>query len=380
MRDINKIQSLYWVFTFLAVISFLGLDYITWKKGEESYVFSIFPKQEKILPNKKSLIRTVEQQLFSRKIPQENINKYSDKEGICHIMVRLTPKKYRSLEKGLDENFLNINASILKKREKHKDEIEHFLWEVDKKGEIPLSLLFSIEPEKKITESDQVYAPKYNAALIIDDMGNSIDNIKDICSLKKDLTIAVLPFSPFAKETARIAHQNGLEVILHLPLESMNNVYDNENTLGIINSRMDQKEITNILYANLKQVPFISGVNTHMGSKITKDKKIMGIILDKLRKQNLYFIDSRTTAQSVAYNIAQKMNIPSAYRHVFLDSKTEQGYIKSQLIKLFETAEKNGSAVGICHPFPETIQVLKENIHRAEKFNVNLLFASKIVN
>ncbi|HZX11618.1 MAG TPA: divergent polysaccharide deacetylase family protein, partial [Acidobacteriota bacterium] len=112
---------------------------------------------------------------------------------------------------------------------------------------------------------------------------------------------------------------------------------------------------------------------------VTKDKMLMGIILESIKESHLYFIDSRTTPYSVAYDIAQKMKIPSAYRHIFLDSKTEPEYIKNQLIKLFKTAEKNGKAVGICHPFPETLQVLKENIHQADKYNVNLVFASQIV-
>lgn len=378
MRDTHKFLTVYLVLCCLALTSFLGLDYIAWKKQEKSFVFSFFSKKKKISENQKNLIHIVDQMLVSTQIPEKGINKYTDKQGICHIMVSLDREKYSLLEKNLEESFFKINATIQKKRERQEKEKKYLLWEVKKKGEIPLFLLFSIEPEKE-KKPELFYAPKNSAALIIDDMGYSMDNIKDLCSMKKDLTIAVLPYSPYAEETANLAHHNGLEVILHLPLESMNNIYDNEHTLGLINSRMDQKEILEVLNANLKMVPFISGVNTHMGSKVTKDKMLMGIILESIKESPLYFIDSRTTPYSVAYDTAQKMKIPSAYRHIFLDSKTEPEYIKNQLIKLFKTAEKNGKAVGICHPFPETLQVLKENIHQADKYNVSLVFASQIV-
>jgi len=379
MRETHRFLTLYVVLIVLALASFLGLDFIAWKEGEKSVVFPAFSSKKKISENKKDLIHIVKQNLLSIKIPEKDINQYTDEYGICHIMVSLNKEKYNFIEKNLEESFHNIKASIEKKSDIQKKEKHYFLWEINKKGQIPLSLLFSIEFEKEREKPDQQPVYKNNVALIIDDMGYSMDDINDICSLKKNLTIAVLPFSPYAEETATLASQNGLEVILHLPLESMNNIYDNEHTSGLINTRMDPKEILDVLNTNLKQVPFISGVNTHMGSKVTQNKMLMRIILGNLKEKNLYFIDSRTTAHSVAYDVAQKMNIPSAYRKVFLDSKNEPKYIKNQLIKLFKTAEKEGNAVGIGHPFPNTLQVLKENIHEVKNYRVNLVFASKIV-
>ncbi|HZX10876.1 MAG TPA: divergent polysaccharide deacetylase family protein, partial [Acidobacteriota bacterium] len=249
MRDTHKFLTVYLVLCCLALTSFLGLDYIAWKKQEKSFVFSFFSKKKKISENQKNLIHIVDQMLISTQIPEKGINKYTDKQGICHIMDSLDIEKYSLLEKNLEESFFEINATIQKKREQQKKEKKYLLWEVKKKGEILLFLLFSIEPEKE-KKPELFYAPKNSAALIIDDMGYSMDNIKDLCSMKKDLTIAVLPYSPYAEETANLAHHNGLEVILHLPLESMNNIYDNNHTLGIINSRMDQKEILEVLNAN----------------------------------------------------------------------------------------------------------------------------------
>jgi len=379
MRDNPKFLAAFVVLISLALTSFLGLDYIAWKKKEKSYIFSLFPKKAKISEKRQNLIHIVDRMIASSQIPKKDTSQYTDDRGICHIMVSLDREKYNLLEKNLEEDFDNIQAIVRKKKEQQKKGKKYLLWEVKKRGEIPLFLLFSISPPPEEKKPDQIYAPPSSAALIIDDMGYSMDDIKELCSMKKDITIAVLPYSPYAEETAQLAHHNGLEVILHLPLESMNNIHDNEHTLGLINSRMDQKEISEILNTNLSMVPFISGVNTHMGSKVTKEKALMEIILGNIKPTPLYFIDSRTTPYSVAYDMAQNMKIPSAYRHIFLDNKTDSDYIKKQLIKLFKSAEKNGETVGIGHPFPETLQVLKENIHLAKKYNVKLVFASQIV-
>ena len=116
-----------------------------------------------------------------------------------------------------------------------------------------------------------------------------------------------------------------------------------------------------------------------MGSKITPNETFMTIILDAIKERNLFFIDSRTSVKSAAYKVAQKMKIPSAYRHVFLDGKSQEDYIKNQLIELFRWAQRNKKAVGICHPLDVTLKVLRENLHLAEKYKLELVFVSQIV-
>ncbi len=105
----------------------------------------------------------------------------------------------------------------------------------------------------------------------------------------------------------------------------------------------------------------------------------MGVILGQIKGKDLFFVDSRTTADSVAYDIAQQMGIPSAFRHVFLDTKLDKEYIKSQLLQLFDKARQNGKAIGICHPSPETLEVLKKNLHLISEYDLETVFASEIV-
>ena len=213
----------------------------------------------------------------------------------------------------------------------------------------------------------------------MDDMGYSLGTIYDVLNLQKPITVAILPFSPLAMETAQIAHQNGMEILLHLPLESINNNQENNGIEGIITSNMTEQEIIKVLDNNLDQVPYISGVNNHMGSKITPNESMMHTILRRLKERNLFFIDSRTTGKSVAYSVARQLHIPSAERHVFLDVDPDENAIKKKLIELFTLGQNRGMAVGICHPLPETLKVLKENFHLVEQYDVTPVFVSEIV-
>ena len=142
---------------------------------------------------------------------------------------------------------------------------------------------------------------------------------------------------------------------------------------------MSDEDIIHTVEKDLRQVPFIQGVNNHMGSRVTANSRLMQVILKLVRERNLFFIDSRTTGSSVAYNIAQSLGIPSAYRHVFLDGELDEDYIKGQLLELFKRAQRNGFALGICHPSAETLKVLKEHFHLVEDYNLEPVFASQVV-
>ncbi|HOI45781.1 MAG TPA: divergent polysaccharide deacetylase family protein, partial [Candidatus Aminicenantes bacterium] len=196
--------------------------------------------------------------------------------------------------------------------------------------------------------------------------------------LSEPLTISVLPYSPYAKETAEIAHAKGLEILLHLPLESLNGQDFAMHADGMIRASMSPEEVEKLMENNLNQIPFIRGVNNHMGSKVTADASMMRLILAPLKSRNLFFLDSRTTGRSVAYSVALEMGIPAAVRQVFLDADGDKVTIRDRLLELFRLAQRNGKAVGICHPFMETVQVLKDSLRLAEDFNVDVVPASRM--
>jgi polysaccharide deacetylase 2 family uncharacterized protein YibQ len=215
------------------------------------------------------------------------------------------------------------------------------------------------------------------AAIIMDDMGNSLEPIRALCALGRPITAAVLPFAAETLPTVEAAAACGLEIMLHLPLESLQK--PPRTPAGTISAGMTREEVRRGVQACLDQVPGCVGVNNHAGSKVTEDGEMMPLILEVIRDKGLYFIDSRTTSATVAYETARRLGIRAAERRVFLDGTPDETAIKERIEELFRTARDRGRAVGICHPKPETLAALRKYISTAESYGVTLVFASEIV-
>jgi polysaccharide deacetylase 2 family uncharacterized protein YibQ len=215
-------------------------------------------------------------------------------------------------------------------------------------------------------------------ALIVDDMGNSMEALEAIVGLKEAVTVAVLPYSPLAQETARAAHDNNLEVLLHLPLESLNNHDAATDTEGMITAAMSPDEIVQSFETSLARVPYAAGVNNHMGSKFTADAGLMRTLLLPLKEKGLFFVDSRTSAQSVAYKEALRMGVPAVERNIFLDADADRSRIRSRLVELFKLARKKGWALGICHPYPETLEALRTSFSQFADYDLEVVPVSRL--
>jgi polysaccharide deacetylase 2 family uncharacterized protein YibQ len=234
-------------------------------------------------------------------------------------------------------------------------------------------------PSRKIEAPKLPPAPtEKKAAVIMDDLGYSLDLLRSLASLKRPVTVSILPFATLSVESARFAHEAGLEVMLHLPLQSLFEP-PNKNPAGMISADMNREDIEKHVRACLAQVPWARGVNNHEGSKITEDATVMSVILEVLKSEKLFFVDSRTTRESVAIEVARQVGVPAASRQVFLDVDPQELSIKARLEELFRIAQKYGQAVGICHPKEETIRALQKYLRRADDFGVELVFASDVV-
>jgi polysaccharide deacetylase 2 family uncharacterized protein YibQ len=130
--------------------------------------------------------------------------------------------------------------------------------------------------------------------------------------------------------------------------------------------------------AMLDTVPYAAGVNNHEGSLGTADQQLMGELMPLLHQRNLYFIDSRTTAATVAETTAHAAGVAAARRNVFLDDEPSVPAIRNQFVLAIRDAREKGSALAIGHPHPETFQVLNEMLPEAERQGVRLVFASDL--
>lgn len=214
-------------------------------------------------------------------------------------------------------------------------------------------------------------------AIIIDDIGYSRRQGLAALALPGDITYAVIPNSPNADFLAREAHKQNKELILHAPMSTVHN-----HPLGKLGLRenMSQEEFKNALNKSLEAIPDISGVNNHMGSLLTQKRLPMEWVMQTLSQRELYFIDSRTTSQSVAWKTAQRYNVPSLKRDVFLDHERNPEFIHKQFSQLITVAKRRGYAVAIAHPYPETIRYLKANLNTLSKQGIKLVPASLLVN
>lgn len=218
-------------------------------------------------------------------------------------------------------------------------------------------------------------------AIIIDDMGHDRSSADELLALPFPLTISILPHLPLSAEVAEEAHRRGDQILLHLPMEPDSAGGGSEGvTQEQIELRvgMNADQVNAALAGMLETVPHAAGVNNHEGSRATADATLMQTLMPALRERNLFFIDSRTTAATVAYTAAESAGVRAASRKVFLDDTPTKEAVLAQLELAAKDAARDGSAIAIGHPHAATIAVLSQEVPALEARGVHLVFASDL--
>jgi polysaccharide deacetylase 2 family uncharacterized protein YibQ len=214
-------------------------------------------------------------------------------------------------------------------------------------------------------------------AIIIDDLGSDRAAADAVFALGYPLTVSVLPNHEHSMDIAKEAHRRGFQVMLHLPMQSVAGETPEAQELR---PGMPAPEVTALIDQFLQNVPDVAGVNNHQGSQATADTALMDELMPVLRDRNLFYVDSRTTAATVAYDTAQDFGVRSAFRNVpFLDDVAEVAAVRRQLELAMRGAREKGEAVSIGHPHPATLQALREVLPRAQEQGVRLVLASELV-
>jgi polysaccharide deacetylase 2 family uncharacterized protein YibQ len=214
-------------------------------------------------------------------------------------------------------------------------------------------------------------------AIIIDDLGYDRLLAEKLIGLNAPFTLAILPHSPYKDAIVRMAQARGLELMLHLPMEPVE--YPDVNPgLGALITRMGPEELLRVLEDDLDAVSYIKGVNNHMGSRLTASSEQMYQVFSVLKKRGLYFVDSRTTDESICKAAARLFLLPFAQRDVFIDHHQDSAFIRKQLRELVRIALRRGEAVGIAHPHTSTYAILKEELP-ALRQQVEIVPASALV-
>jgi uncharacterized protein len=234
---------------------------------------------------------------------------------------------------------------------------------VDESGLVGKSEIVFEEPNPPVHEiplPPTVETKLPRVAIIIDDMGYHEKVGEELLALPLQLSFSFLPFAPFTRKQEAAAHESGRTVLLHLPMQAQKSEWDpGSGALFLGETEERQQEI---FETDLAWVPHAVGVNNHMGSLYTENEQSMRSLLAMVKGKGLFFIDSVTSPQSLGSHLALEMGVKTARRQIFLDNIHSEEKIRLQVEKLVELAKKQGTAIGIGHPHPETLQALTASV------------------
>jgi len=214
-------------------------------------------------------------------------------------------------------------------------------------------------------------------AIILDDLGGDRAAAEAIFALPYPLTISVLPNHEHSTEIANEAHRRGYQVMLHLPMQSIAKETPEARELR---PGMPATEVRALVGQFLENVPGVAGINNHQGSEATSDPELMEELMPVLRDRRLFYVDSRTTAATVAFDTAQSFGVPSAFRNVpFLDDVADVARVRKQLELALRGAREKGEAIAIGHPHPATLEALRGIQSHAQTQGIRLVFVSELV-
>jgi polysaccharide deacetylase 2 family uncharacterized protein YibQ len=211
----------------------------------------------------------------------------------------------------------------------------------------------TIAPDKKTQKAAQLPL----LSIIIDDMGFKDKICADLIALELNLSFAFLPFGPNTA-TLALAQRKNRDILLHLPMQPQDSKWIPGP--GTLLTSMSSREIQSTLARDIAAVPHAIGVNNHMGSSFTENRAAMQACLALLKENNLFFLDSLTSARSVGFSMAKEMGLRTAQRDIFIDNNQDPQEVMKQLDALINIAKKRGSAIGIGHPHQATLDALRK--------------------
>jgi hypothetical protein len=344
-----------------------------------------FLKQEKPLSqedfSKKVFLvdQVIQSQFYEIEIPKKNILLHQSslkKEGglvweQSSLKVQVLPSLPFSLIEGSFRRSLSALGKPVSVQSSQKSEslqlevkvLDRVTHQITFVSSIPSTLKAALRPK---------------IAIVIDDLGGENKISQELLRWDLPITFSILPFTPYAKVLAEEAHQKGKEIILHLPMEPRGypQIKPGE---GVLLEEMDEARLLRQLSKDIEAVPYIKGVSNHMGSRLMEDPEKMKIVFSELKRRGLFFLDSRTTPQTVGLEVAQSVGVKAMERSLFIDHSSKEDEIKHTLGRLIQFSLSTGKAIGIGHPHPSTLKCLKEMIPKMKEKGIEIVPLSAVM-
>ena len=273
--------------------------------------------------------------------------------------------------------FVIVLLIVLKKQQDHLTELEdEVVIETEKSTVFPDTL-----KQESLDKAPDVTAQvpmRGVIGLIIDDFGYRNDHVSNgFLNLSGKLTYAIIPGHEYSQLFSKKAYDAGYEIIVHMPMENIGKTYGEEEYA--LMSYFQDDEIKDRINSAFDQLPESIGLNNHQGSRGTADSRVMTLLAGVIKEKKKFFIDSRTTSNSLAETTMRKYNVATNKRDIFLDNELDEEKINTQLLKLAELAEEKGIAIGIGHVKPQTLSVLEREIPVLQKKGFRFEFVSRLV-
>lgn len=218
----------------------------------------------------------------------------------------------------------------------------------------------AVRPASQPPERPEPVPHQGTLVFVIDDAGNNLRELEPFLRFPGPLTIAVLPGLPNSAEAARRIRAAGKEVFLHQPMEAVGGQNPGP---GAIYMGMSADEVREVLTRNLAEIGPAAGMNNHQGSRVTMDQEIMETVLALCREHGIYFLDSRTIADTAASAAAKRLGIKIGERDVFLDNIQEKASMIQYVGEGLQKARRTGSAVMIGHTWSNELAATLEELY-----------------
>jgi len=375
----------FFMFIVIALGTVVVLEFLDYRAGKYSLIFTrIFPLRQALATGEK-FDREWTETLVRRKAA---FDFFSDREKVIHFKVDVADADYLPLARDLHLLVQKYRGlSQLSEVQGMKEQVV-YLYQVlfDKRlTHVILLNRHFLKPAAAAKVEPPVASPKKNGgeknprlAIIIDDIGYTDLMAEQLRDLGIPLTAAIIPSAPYARAEAEKIHGYGLEEIIHLPMQPRDPANDHpRDQFVLIDS--SPVEIAALIRNAQAIIPYARGLNNHMGSLITSNPEAMRRVLDLVKKAGLFFVDSKTAYETVAFDLARQMNIRTIRRDVFLDDEQNYPYSSGQIKRLVELARKNGRALAIGHPFASTLAALRDAVPWLKQQKVEIVFVSALL-
>ncbi len=269
--------------------------------------------------------------------------------------------------------FVVVLLIVLKRQQDHLDKLEdEIAFDTENIVDEP-----PIEVEK--VPPEPIPPLRGIIGLIIDDFGYRNDDVsRGFLDIPAKLTFAVIPGHEHSRSFSKNAVSAGYEIMVHMPMENIGKTFGEEEFV-LMNYFQDNELVRRVKEA-LDHIPEANGLNNHQGSRATETPRLMRLLAGVLKDENKFFIDSRTTTNTLAEETMRQFDVPTNRRNIFLDNELDEEKIYAQLIQLTDVAERKGIAIGIGHVKPQTLAVLKKHIPELQQKGFKFEFVSKLVN